>query len=135
MIFMLFFQHRVGNPVLGGRKPAWAKDGRGWDGQSGGAHPQSCMTIPYRKNPYPEGVAYYRASRIPFWSVLWGFSALPCLWFSKDFLPCSQPWPRVKKNVAPLPTSPLARTFPPCRLIILATVASPTPVPENSFSE
>src|SRR5688572_23749196 len=39
---------------------------------------------------------------------------------------------RLKKKVAPLPTSASAHTRPPCRVIIRCTNASPTPVPSNS---
>src|SRR5215212_2543582 len=45
------------------------------------------------------------------------------------------PWrcsPSVKKKVAPSPTSLSAHTLPPWRCTILATVASPMPVPSNS---
>ena len=37
-----------------------------------------------------------------------------------------------KKNAAPSPGRPSAQILPPCRAMILSTVASPTPVPGNS---
>ena len=39
---------------------------------------------------------------------------------------------KVKKKVAPLPSSPSAQIRPPCRSIMRCTVARPMPVPSNS---
>jgi hypothetical protein len=44
-------------------------------------------------------------------------------------------WGNVKKNSAPRSTAPVAQVRPPCRAMILCTVASPTPVPGNSACE
>lgn len=43
-----------------------------------------------------------------------------------------EPAAKVKKNVAPFSGLAVTQIRPPCRSIILRTVANPTPVPSNS---